>query len=155
VSPTGRYVTIVPFCAILALTALKEIVEDLKRHQADRKVNHSEVEVLTAAGTTFKKWKDVRVGDIIRVVNEKYFPADLILLSSSEPAGTSFFSNFRQCCGSALFSMRIRIQIQHFCQCGSGSRCMVLMTKSWKKFRAKIFFIFLIKNCNLLFLRLP
>jgi phospholipid-transporting ATPase len=87
VSPTGRYVTIVPFCAILSLTALKEIIEDLKRHKADRKVNHSEVEVLTPSGSTLKKWKDVCVGDIIKVLNEKYFPADLILLSSSEPAG--------------------------------------------------------------------
>jgi phospholipid-transporting ATPase len=78
----------VPFCAILALTALKEIVEDLKRHKADRKVNHSEVDVLSAEGHAVKKkWRDVCVGDIIRVVNEKYFPADLILLSSSEPAG--------------------------------------------------------------------
>ncbi len=114
-SPTGRYVTIVPFCAILALTALKEIVEDLKRHQADRKVNHSEVEVLTAAGTTFKKWKDVCVGDIIRVVNEKYFPADLILLSSSEPAGTAFLL----ISGSVVDP--------YWFQCGYGSRSSIFV----------------------------
>ena len=88
-SPTGRYVTIVPFCSILSLTALKEIVEDFKRHKADRKMNHSEVEVISPAGTRLKKWKDVCVGDIIKVQNEKYFPADLILLSSSEPAGNT------------------------------------------------------------------
>ena len=38
VSPTGRFVTIVPFTLILILTALKEIVEDIKRHRADDKV---------------------------------------------------------------------------------------------------------------------
>ena len=38
VSPTGRFVTIVPFTIILILTALKEIVEDIKRHRADDKV---------------------------------------------------------------------------------------------------------------------
>ena len=37
-SPTGRFVTIVPFTLILILTALKEIVEDIKRHRADDKV---------------------------------------------------------------------------------------------------------------------
>jgi phospholipid-transporting ATPase len=31
------------------------------------------------------KWKDVRVGDLVRVENNEFFPADLILLSSSEP----------------------------------------------------------------------
>ena len=31
VSPTGRYVTIVPFTVILMLTAMKEIIEDIKR----------------------------------------------------------------------------------------------------------------------------
>ena len=38
VSPTGRFVTIVPFTIILILTAMKEIVEDIKRHRADDKV---------------------------------------------------------------------------------------------------------------------
>ena len=64
-------------------------MEDFKRHKADRKMNHSEVEVISPAGTRLKKWKDVCVGDIIKVQNEKYFPADLILLSSSEPAGNT------------------------------------------------------------------
>ena len=39
VSPTGRYVTIVPFTCILLLTALKELLEDWGRHRADRKEN--------------------------------------------------------------------------------------------------------------------
>ena len=41
VSPTGRFVTIVPFTVILILTAMKEIVEDIKRHRADDKVRQS------------------------------------------------------------------------------------------------------------------
>lgn len=31
------------------------------------------------------KWKDLRVGDIVRVENWNFIPADLVLLSSSEP----------------------------------------------------------------------
>ena len=52
ISPTGKYVTIVPLFVILTLTAGKEIYEDIKRHRADRKVNHSKVKVLTPNGTT-------------------------------------------------------------------------------------------------------
>lgn len=36
------------------------------------------------------KWGNVLVGDICKVENEKIFPADLILLSSSFPNGSAF-----------------------------------------------------------------
>ena len=35
-------------------------------------------------------WRDVQVGDILKVENYSYFPADLILLSSSEPQGICY-----------------------------------------------------------------
>jgi phospholipid-transporting ATPase len=31
------------------------------------------------------KWKDVVVGDVVKIVANELFPADLLLLSSSEP----------------------------------------------------------------------
>ena len=79
VSPTGRFVTIVPFTIILVLTAIKELIEDIKRHRADDKVNSSLVQVLDYnGGHERKKWKDVVVGDVVRVENETFFPADLV-----------------------------------------------------------------------------
>lgn len=36
------------------------------------------------------KWQDLLVGDIVKVMNNTFFPADLILLSSSEPQSMSF-----------------------------------------------------------------
>jgi len=47
VSPTGRYVTLVPFTIILCLTAFKELIEDWKRHLADRRVNNAEAQVFS------------------------------------------------------------------------------------------------------------
>merc|ERR1719334_2345046 len=61
VSPTGKYVTIVPLFIILTVTAVKEIVEDLKRHKADRKVNHTKVKVLENGKWVYKKWMEVGV----------------------------------------------------------------------------------------------
>ena len=36
-----------------------------------------------------KAWKEVVVGDIVKVDNDKFFPSDLVLISSSEPQGMS------------------------------------------------------------------
>ncbi|XP_052793334.1 probable phospholipid-transporting ATPase IA isoform X2 [Mya arenaria] len=85
VSPTGRYTTAVPLLFILLVSAIKEIIEDFKRHRADDTVNNNKVCVLRNSYWQLLKWKDVVVGDIVKVVSGQFFPADLILLSSSEP----------------------------------------------------------------------
>jgi phospholipid-transporting ATPase len=90
VSPTGRYTTLVPLIFILSVSAIKEIIEDIKRHRADDETNHRKVEVLRAENWISVRWMDVIVGDIVKVLNNTFFPADLILLSSSEPQGMSF-----------------------------------------------------------------
>ena len=45
VSPTGRFVTLIPLGIILCLSAIKELIEDWKRHVADRKGNNAETDV--------------------------------------------------------------------------------------------------------------
>ncbi|XP_043476989.1 probable phospholipid-transporting ATPase IA [Leptopilina heterotoma] len=90
VSPTGRYTTLVPLIFILSVSAIKEIVEDIKRHRADDETNMREVEVLRDGKWQLVQWRNVSVGDVVKVHNNTFFPADLILLSSSEPQGISF-----------------------------------------------------------------
>nr|XP_012138292.1 PREDICTED: probable phospholipid-transporting ATPase IA isoform X4 [Megachile rotundata] len=90
VSPTGRYTTLVPLIFILSVSALKEIIEDIKRHRADDEINMREVEVLRDGHWQWIQWRHVAVGDVVKVRNNNFFPADLILLSSSEPQGMSF-----------------------------------------------------------------
>jgi len=91
VSPTGKYVTIVPLFLILLVTAFKELIEDIKRHNADKGINLSLVDVLSTLGSWEPtKWQDVKIGDIVKVVDTKFFPADLVLLGSSEPQGMCY-----------------------------------------------------------------
>ncbi|XP_028167293.1 probable phospholipid-transporting ATPase IA isoform X1 [Ostrinia furnacalis] len=90
VSPTGRWTTLTPLILILSVSAVKEIVEDFKRHRADDETNRRKVEVLRDGRWLSLRWEKLLVGDICKVVNNQFFPADLVLLASSEPQGISF-----------------------------------------------------------------
>jgi magnesium-transporting ATPase (P-type) len=82
VSPTGRWNTLVPLVIVLSATALKEIIEDWKRHKADHEINDRLVRVFRNGAFQMMKWTQVVVGDVVKIVNAELFPADLLLLSS-------------------------------------------------------------------------
>ncbi|XP_026745960.1 probable phospholipid-transporting ATPase IA isoform X2 [Trichoplusia ni] len=90
VSPTGRWTTLTPLILILSVSAIKEIVEDFKRHRADDETNRRRVDVLREGRWHTVRWEQMLVGDICKIVNNQFFPADIVLLSSSEPQGISF-----------------------------------------------------------------
>ncbi|KAF8466614.1 hypothetical protein BDZ91DRAFT_158387 [Kalaharituber pfeilii] len=90
ISPTNKYTTIGPLIVVLLVSAGKEAVEDWKRKTQDKELNRSKARVLI--GTSFEdtRWINVRVGDIVRVESEEPFPADLVLMASSEPEGLCY-----------------------------------------------------------------
>ncbi|KAH0516117.1 Phospholipid-transporting ATPase IA [Microtus ochrogaster] len=57
VSPTGRYTTLVPLLFILAVAAIKEIIEDIKRHKADNAVNKKQTQVLRNGAWEIVHWE--------------------------------------------------------------------------------------------------
>lgn len=87
VSPMGRYTTVLPLSIILTVSGIKDLYEDIIRRREDNKVNTRKVEHWTKSGWTIVQWKQVKVGEILRVKNNFEFPADLVMVCSSE-AGT-------------------------------------------------------------------
>lgn len=50
----------------------------------DRKVNNRKVKVHCGDGSfSYTEWKNLRVGDIVKVEKDEFFPADLLMLSSN------------------------------------------------------------------------
>ncbi|KAL8927553.1 MAG: hypothetical protein Q9208_002358 [Pyrenodesmia sp. 3 TL-2023] len=90
ISPTNRYTTIVPLVIVLLVSAGKELIEDFKRKNSDKSLNYSKAKVLKGSSFEDTKWVNIAVGDIVRVESEDPFPADLVLLASSEPEGLCY-----------------------------------------------------------------
>uniref|UniRef100_A0A8C9YFJ1 Phospholipid-transporting ATPase n=1 Tax=Sander lucioperca TaxID=283035 RepID=A0A8C9YFJ1_SANLU len=67
VSPTGRWTTLVPLLFILMVAAVKE--------NGAWEIVH---------------WEKVSVGEVVRAANGDHLPADLVILSSSEPQGMCY-----------------------------------------------------------------
>ncbi|KAK7304207.1 hypothetical protein RJT34_15328 [Clitoria ternatea] len=84
VAPYSAISDIAPLVIVVAATMGKEAVEDWKRKQQDIEMNNRKVKVHSGEGVfDYSKWRDLKVGDIVKVEKDEFFPADLILLSSS------------------------------------------------------------------------
>ncbi|KAF8037557.1 hypothetical protein BT93_B0439 [Corymbia citriodora subsp. variegata] len=73
-----------PLVLVIGGTMAKEALEDCRRRQQDVEANNRKVEVYSRTGTFHEtQWKNLRVGNVVKVYRDEYFPADLLLLSSS------------------------------------------------------------------------
>uniref|UniRef100_A0A8C1K953 Phospholipid-transporting ATPase n=1 Tax=Cyprinus carpio TaxID=7962 RepID=A0A8C1K953_CYPCA len=76
-----------PVVFILSVTAIKDLWEDYRRHRSDKEINHMDCLVYSRNEKQYveKYWKELRVGDFIRLRCNEILPADVLLLSSSDP----------------------------------------------------------------------
>ena len=89
-SPTSRFTTFGPLCAVVMLSMVKELYEDTKRHRQDNETNSKPCIIGRGAMMHESQWRDVKVGDILQVTNRQLFPADLLVLSSSDRTGNCY-----------------------------------------------------------------
>ncbi|GLT73126.1 hypothetical protein SLA2020_450040 [Shorea laevis] len=83
-SPYSASSAVLPLVIVIGATMVKEGIEDWRRKQQDIEVNNRKVKVHQHDGNfDYTEWKNLRVGDIVKVHKDEFFPADLLLLSSS------------------------------------------------------------------------
>ncbi|NWU35263.1 AT8B2 ATPase, partial [Hylia prasina] len=90
ISSLSWFTTIVPLVLVLTITAVKDATDDYFRHKSDNQVNNRQSRVLIGGVLRQEQWMNVRVGDIIKLENNQFVTADLLLLSSSEPHGLCY-----------------------------------------------------------------
>ncbi|XP_058379428.1 phospholipid-transporting ATPase FetA-like isoform X3 [Diceros bicornis minor] len=90
ISSLAWYTTVIPLMVVLSITAVKDAIDDLKRHQNDNQVNNRSVLVLMNGRMKEDKWMNIQVGDIVKVENNQPVTADMLLLSSSEPYSLAY-----------------------------------------------------------------
>ncbi|XP_077656278.1 phospholipid-transporting ATPase VA [Urocitellus parryii] len=78
-----------PVLFILAVTAFKDLWEDYSRYRSDHEINHLGCLVFSREEKKYvnRFWKEIRVGDFVRLRCNEIIPADILLLSSSDPDG--------------------------------------------------------------------
>ena len=87
----GTPTMLLPIAFVLSVTAAKDFMEDWSRKRADKIENNRVVSVVKPSGEEVPTlWRNVVVGDTVKVKNREMVPGDLVLLSSSDANGLAY-----------------------------------------------------------------
>lgn len=88
----GSATTIMPLMFIVAISMIKDGFEDNKRRKQDNDENRSPTLVCPRGQQAFIQIKseEVQVGCLVKIRDNEFFPADLMLLSTSLPKGICY-----------------------------------------------------------------
>ncbi|KAF3829649.1 hypothetical protein GH733_003913 [Mirounga leonina] len=79
-----------PLMGLLIIRATRDLVDDIGRHRSDRIVNNRPCQILVGKSFLWKKWANLRVGDLVCLHRDNIVPADLLLLASTEPSSLCY-----------------------------------------------------------------
>ncbi|XP_070276587.1 probable phospholipid-transporting ATPase IIB isoform X2 [Myotis yumanensis] len=79
-----------PLGFVLAVTIMREAMDEFRRFQRDKEVNSQLYSKLTVRGKVQVQSSDIQVGDLIIVEKNQRIPSDMVFLRTSEKAGSCF-----------------------------------------------------------------
>ncbi|MGH0164208.1 UNVERIFIED_CONTAM: hypothetical protein FKN15_047083 [Acipenser sinensis] len=84
-----KEITVIPLVVVLTIIAFKDGLEDYRRYNFDKQINNILTKVYSKKHQqyVYKCWKEVHVGDFIRLSCNEIIPADMVLIYSSDPDG--------------------------------------------------------------------
>ena len=89
IQPAG---ILLPVIIVILISVIKDGVEDIKRHEADKLVNTREVKVVTISGDVeVCAWRDLDVGSIVLLFCDEEIPADMVVLVAGGVQGNTTF----------------------------------------------------------------
>eukprot|EP00667_Euglena_gracilis_P000593 EG_transcript_593 len=90
IAPVSPISTLLPLALAFLLTAAKEGYDDLQRHRADFVANNTLYHVWRHGRVQLVPCKDIRVGDLVKVMSGQEFPCDVFLVYSSDVDGMAY-----------------------------------------------------------------
>ncbi|KAG5842195.1 hypothetical protein ANANG_G00175080 [Anguilla anguilla] len=79
-----------PLCLVLAVTIIREAVDEVRRCRRDKEMNSLLYSKLTVRGKIQVRSCDIQVGDLIIVEKNQRIPADMVFLRTTEKTGSCF-----------------------------------------------------------------
>ena len=90
ISPLGPETALIPIIIVLAVSIIREGIEDLERAKLDKEQNNEPTEVYVENQWEQTQSGKLQMGEIVSVKQDDIFPADLILLDSDLSEGICF-----------------------------------------------------------------
>lgn len=84
-----KEITMLPLVVVLTIIAIKDGLEDYRKYKIDKQINNLVTKVYSRKEKKYvdQCWKNVTVGDFIRLSCNEVIPADMVLLFSTDPDG--------------------------------------------------------------------
>ncbi|KFQ08274.1 putative phospholipid-transporting ATPase IK, partial [Leptosomus discolor] len=112
ISTLPWYTLLFPLGCLLTIRGLRDLIDDIGRHRSDRNINSRPCEILSGKSFHWQKWRDICVGDIVRLRKESFVPADMLLLCSSEPSSLCYVET-ADIDGETNLKFRQALQVTH------------------------------------------
>ncbi|XP_064367263.1 phospholipid-transporting ATPase VD isoform X2 [Dromaius novaehollandiae] len=87
-----KEITMLPLVVVLTVTAVKDGLEDYSKYKMDKRINNLLTKVYSRKEKKYieEHWKNVNVGDFIRLSRNEIIPADMVLLYSTDLDGICY-----------------------------------------------------------------